>query len=392
MATVRQPVPTSGTTGFAPSAGELILYSFSQAGVMRSEIEEEHLVNARMAANMVLVDWSGDQPHLWDVDLLSIPLVQGIGTYQLPGNTILALDVYRRTYQLPNVSNQAPAFITTLGGTSVTVGLTNHGLSPAQWVNITAPVAIGGTILWGYYQVTAVPNGNQFTITASTAATSAAGPGGVLPLFTTVALSATVTVTLPAHGLLSGFTWNIPIQTAVGGTTLSGAYIVQTVIDPNNFTISAAQTPTSSASAYENAGFAQYAAQSTTVMPTNQIMWPVGRSEFAAYAVPTFQAPPTTFWFDRTTPDGAGPYTLEVYRVRQIQDVNVTFAQSVEVPYRFLAAFSAGLAEHLAVIYHPERLEMLEKRHDKMYGKALIQDTEKVPIYITPLIRNYWSR
>lgn len=49
-----------------------------------------------MAANLVLVDWSVDQPNLFGVVLNSIPLVQGTTEYTLPANILQVLDIFRR--------------------------------------------------------------------------------------------------------------------------------------------------------------------------------------------------------------------------------------------------------------------------------------------------------
>ena len=400
------PLPTSNSYSFGPSAGELMLFAFAEAGVRRAQIEEEHLVNARMAANLIFSDWSGDQPHLWQVELLSIPLVQGVATYQLPGNTVLVLDSYLRTFQLPNVFNAAPAFSTTINSPTVTVGLTNHMLSPGNWVNFVVPVSIGGLIVLGYYQVATVPNGNAFTIAAAANATATVGPAGVVPEFTTTLLSSTVTVTFPNHGQLSGFTWNIPVATQVGGVVLQGAYTVQTVIDASNFTITAAQEAAFADAEFENGGEAYIAGQAPNVQPTDRILWPIGRSEYATYPNKAFQAPPTVNWFDRlvsptitTYPvaDGNGPYALQLYTVRQGQDINASFAETIDVPYRFYDCFEAELAHRMAIIYAtgPDgeaRINRLEKRRDRALGRAQTGDTEKVPIYISPQFGSYQRR
>ena len=49
-----------------------------------------------MAANLVLSDFSLDQPNLWAVDLGSIALVQGTTEYTLPSNVLMLLDCYVR--------------------------------------------------------------------------------------------------------------------------------------------------------------------------------------------------------------------------------------------------------------------------------------------------------
>jgi hypothetical protein len=393
--------PTSGTYAWAPTAGELINFCFREAGIRRAQVEEEHLVDARMCANMIFSDWANDQPHLWAVELLSVPLIQGVAAYQLPGNTVLVLDAYLRTFQLPNVFNQTPSFSTVTDSDSITVGITNHGLSPGNWVNIVVPVSVGGLIVLGYYQVATVPNGDEFTIIAASEATATITDGGVVPQFIATLLSSTITVSFPNHGQLGGFIWNVPIATQVGGVVIQGAYTVQSVIDADTFTITAAQEAAYADSEYENGGEAQVAGQSATTQPTDRIMWPIGRSEYASYPNKQYQAPPTVEWFDRLvnptitfypTPDAFGPYAAQLYTVRQNQDVNPTFAETVDLPYRFNAAFASELSLRLAVIYGPDRVPMLEKRRDRLLGRAQSGDTEKVPMYVIPNFGSYQRR
>ena len=43
---------------------------------------------------MLMGRWSADGVNLWQVELCSIPLVQGCSTYPVPSNTIVMLDAY----------------------------------------------------------------------------------------------------------------------------------------------------------------------------------------------------------------------------------------------------------------------------------------------------------
>jgi hypothetical protein len=85
---------TSGTYAFAPSMGETVLYSYGLCGIRNTELVQAHFETARMATNMMLGRWSSDGVNLWQVDLQTIPLVQGCATYQVPSNTIVMLDMY----------------------------------------------------------------------------------------------------------------------------------------------------------------------------------------------------------------------------------------------------------------------------------------------------------
>src|SRR5882762_3084165 len=90
------PQITSGTYAFAPSLGEVVLNAFARIGVRRTEIEQTHLMDARMEANLLLARMSDQQPNLWTVDLQALPLLQGVATYTVPAETAMILDAYVR--------------------------------------------------------------------------------------------------------------------------------------------------------------------------------------------------------------------------------------------------------------------------------------------------------
>jgi hypothetical protein len=85
---------TSGTYAFNPSLGDLVLYAFGMCGVRRTAVLQEHMQDARMAANLVLADWSLKGINLWQVDKVVVPLVQGVGVYALDPSVIVMLDTY----------------------------------------------------------------------------------------------------------------------------------------------------------------------------------------------------------------------------------------------------------------------------------------------------------
>ena len=87
---------TSGTQFFNPGLGSIGAFAFGRCGIRRAQITVEHLADMAMAANLVLVDWSVDQPNLWGVTLNSVPLVQGTTEYTLPSNVLLVLDCFTR--------------------------------------------------------------------------------------------------------------------------------------------------------------------------------------------------------------------------------------------------------------------------------------------------------
>lgn len=87
----------SGTTSFVPSIGGLMSYAYSLCGIRRTALVQEHLVDAQMAANLMLAAWDNSTPNLWKVDEVTQTLVQGVATYDVDPSTVTMLDAYIRT-------------------------------------------------------------------------------------------------------------------------------------------------------------------------------------------------------------------------------------------------------------------------------------------------------
>src|SRR5512143_176601 len=92
---------TSKTFNFAPSGAEFVLAAFGRIQVRPAEITPTHMYAARMALNFILSEWSNSTPNLWEVDLQTMPLTQGIGTYAVPAPTVMILDLYLTTGSPP---------------------------------------------------------------------------------------------------------------------------------------------------------------------------------------------------------------------------------------------------------------------------------------------------
>ena len=114
-------------------------------------------------------------------------------------------------------------------------------------VYFDTPVSVGGIILSGLYQIVTVTGATTYTITADTNATSTVNNGGAVPTITTANGSATVTIDLTAHGMSAGDKFVSDVSTTVGGVTIDGTYVVNTVPTANSFTITSSVTATSTA-------------------------------------------------------------------------------------------------------------------------------------------------
>ena len=197
-----------------------------------------------------------------------------------------------------SITNTAPVFATTSGSKTVTITDSNITASVLDYVEYITPVAVGGLVLSGPYQLSTAA-GTTYSIIASSAATSTANTStnttagsftigntyqivtvgttdftligasantvGIIfnatgvgtgtgtaklvgvPAFQTVNGQSTVTCYLDNHGYSVGSTFYVGVSTTVGGITLFGLYIILTVPSASSFTFAAANTATSSA-------------------------------------------------------------------------------------------------------------------------------------------------
>lgn len=223
---------TSGTYTFNPSLGELTIYAYQLIGVRPTALLQEHMDSARLATNMMFTRWSNQGVNLWQVSLVTVPLVAGTATYSVDASTVVMLDAY---------------------------------------------------IEYG--------------------------------------------------------------------------------------------TP-----------------------PIDRIIMPISRTEYASYPNKTQQGFPTVFWFDRLlsptvtvwpTPDGTQT-SLKYYKVDRLQDANMNGTQEVDIPPIWLEAMAFGLAERLALIWAPEKVQIMKLMADEAYQIAANQNVETASQYISPQLSGYW--
>ena len=105
----------SGTYNYSPSLADFVLYAFGKCGIRRTAVVQEHMADARMAANLVLAEWSNRGVNLWNVALESVSTVQGQIAYSVPANTAMVLDIYLTVS--PATSNAEDIILTSISRT-----------------------------------------------------------------------------------------------------------------------------------------------------------------------------------------------------------------------------------------------------------------------------------
>jgi len=140
---------------------------------------------------------------------------------------------------------------------------------------------------------------------------------------------------------------------------------------------------------------------------TNIYTTPISRTEYASYAAPQTQGPPTVYWFDRLisptvtffpTPDGNGPYTWGYYSCIQMQDANLPGGETPDVPYRALSMLTAGLAYYLSLSWPPQGVDQIAFQNarlaefNRVFAPFASNDTENVNMSLVPSLSAYYRR
>jgi hypothetical protein len=106
------------------------------------------------------------------------------------------------------------------------------------------------------------------------------------------------------------------------------------------------------------------------------------------------QARPIQVWIERLdtpritvwpVPDNSQPYVFVYWRLRRMQDAG-TGVNTMDMPFRFYEAMTAGLASHLALKIPGamERLPILKEQYDSAWELASSEDREKAAVRLVP--------
>lgn len=130
-----------------------------------------------------------------------------------------------------------------------------------------------------------------------------------------------------------------------------------------------------------------------------RVITPISTTTYQSYPNKAQSGVPTTYWLNRQAvpqitlwpvPDSNTTYTLNYRFLTQMEDAKLPTGATLDAPYRFLDAYSKGLSSRLAVIYAPDRAAGLKGLYDEAWGVAANQDTENVPMHVTPGLSGYY--
>ena len=213
------------------------------------------------SATVTITDSNISNVTAYDSIYLGTPV--SIGGLILSGLYPITSVAGATTYRITASSNATAsrANVTITGATNANpcvISAAAHGFSNGDLVYI---YDVGGmTQLNGdVYTIANVAAGTFELVGINSTAYGVYTSGGtatetIVPHFTTVSASPSVSVTLPSHGLSAGDVVVLPVSTTVGGVTIQGNYPVTSVTSTNVFVVTADAAATSTTSASMNSG------------------------------------------------------------------------------------------------------------------------------------------
>jgi hypothetical protein len=96
-------------------------------------------------------------------------------------------------------------------------------------------------------------------------------------------------------------------------------------------------------------------------------------------------SPQITLW---PVPDSSTSYTLAYWYLRRLDDATNPVSQTIQVPFRFYNALTAGLAYHIA-LKRPDaqdRISMLKDLYDEAFQLASDEDRDRSSVRFTPFV------
>jgi hypothetical protein len=133
--------------------------------------------------------------------------------------------------------------------------------------------------------------------------------------------------------------------------------------------------------------------------PTDRLIIPISRSDYAAISNKKMPGFPTSVWIDRQlqpiaylwpVPNFDIVNGLQYYVQKRSMDSNTVNGEQVQMPFEAYDAYVWCLAERLAFIYSPDRIAMIMPRKQQAYQRMLQATTENTPLNLEVSVNSYF--
>jgi hypothetical protein len=140
---------------------------------------------------------------------------------------------------------------------------------------------------------------------------------------------------------------------------------------------------------------ATYRTDRTDSTQSDSALTKIDRATYSALGNKLSKGTPSQYWVQRfidkttvtvypTANSTAASKDLHIYYVKRIQDLDATYTDASDVPYRFVPCMCSGLAFYLAQKYAPQRVQELKLLYEDELARALSEDGSSSSTYITP--------
>ena len=121
----------------------------------------------------------------------------------------------------------------------------------------------------------------------------------------------------------------------------------------------------------------------------------ISRSQYSALANKLSKGTPSQYFVQRlidkttitvypTADSTNASKDMHFYYIKRIQDVDSTYTDATDVPYRFVPCMVSGLAFYLAQKFNPQATQQLKLYYEDELARALAEDGSSSSTYITP--------
>ena len=134
-----------------------------------------------------------------------------------------------------------------------------------------------------------------------------------------------------------------------------------------------------------------------TVSQADSALGLVSRSIYGNYANKKSKSTPSNIFVERLidkvrlhvypTPDSsnASKY-IHLFYIKRIQDVDSTYTDATDIPFRFVPCMVSGLAFYLAQKFNPQLVQQMKLLYEDELARALAEDGSDTSTHITPKV------
>ena len=133
----------------------------------------------------------------------------------------------------------------------------------------------------------------------------------------------------------------------------------------------------------------------TQTTQADQALSKINRAAYSALSNKLSKGTPSQYYVQRlidkttltvypTADSSNASKDLHIYFVKRIQDVDATYTDATDVPYRFVPCMVSGLSYYLAQKYAPDRIQTMKLLYEDEFSRALAEDGSSSSSFITP--------